>query len=160
VKTGLLVAAMALAVQGASAASFAGVVTRVSDGDTVWVQRLDRPGRPLKLRLRGIDAPEICQAGGEASRDALALRVLRREVNVDTAARDDYGRWLSTLAVDGDDVAASMVADGQAWNSRWRGAPGPYAREEARARAARRGVFADPAALEPRQFRKLHGPCD
>jgi hypothetical protein len=28
------------------------------------------------------------------------------------------------------------------------------------ARAARRGLFADPAPIEPRQFRRVHGPCD
>lgn len=38
-------------------------VTRVSDGDTIWVQPLSG-GRYRKLRLDGLDAPEICQLGG------------------------------------------------------------------------------------------------
>ena len=37
-----------------------GVVTHVSDGDTVWVQPL-QGGEAYKVRLLGIDAPEICQ---------------------------------------------------------------------------------------------------
>ena len=40
-------------------------VTRVFDGDTLWVQPLDG-GRYRKLRLDGLDAPEICQSGGGA----------------------------------------------------------------------------------------------
>jgi endonuclease YncB( thermonuclease family) len=38
-------------------------VTRVLDGDTVWVKPKGNLA-PRKLRLQGLDAPEICQAGG------------------------------------------------------------------------------------------------
>ncbi len=47
-----------------------GVVTHVSDGDTVWVQPL-HGGEAHKVRLLGIDAPEICQPWGPQSRAAL-----------------------------------------------------------------------------------------
>ena len=66
-------------------------VSRVFDGDTVWVKPL-AGGQYRKLRLEGIDAPEICQSGGEASRDALARRVLNQVVEVRVRAQDDYGR--------------------------------------------------------------------
>ncbi len=146
---------------GAAAAAqvFVGTVTRVADGDTLWLQPDDAARRPLKLRLRGIDAPELCQRWGVQSRDALAARVLQRRVSVELRTRDDYGRALGTLQVDGADVSAELVAAGHAWSQRWRGG-GPYLREEQKARAARRGLFADPAAIEPRQFRRSHGPCD
>ena len=40
-----------------------GVVVRVVDGDTLWVKTgASQP--PLKVRIQGIDAPEICQPGG------------------------------------------------------------------------------------------------
>lgn len=150
---------LAVAAGARDARAFAGVVTRVSDGDTLWVQPADAARAPLKLRLRGIDAPELCQAWGAQSRDALAARVLRRRVEVDVRARDGYGRALGTLRVAGTDVAAALVAQGHAWSTRWRGS-GPYLREEQAARSARRGLFADAAAVEPRRFRRLHGPCD
>ena len=87
------VAAASLAIAallGASAAAqaFDGVVTRVPDGDTLWVQPDDAARRPLKLRLRGIDAPELCQRWGVQARDALAARVLRRHVSVEVRTRD------------------------------------------------------------------------
>ena len=133
-------------------------VTRVSDGDTLWVQPLP-DGRFRKLRQDGIDAPEICQPGGVASRDALAARVLRQVVTVHERRRDDYGRALVKLQHAGDDVAAVMVRQGQAWSYRWRHSDGPYAREEALARTQRQGLFAAGEAEHPRDFRRRHGPC-
>jgi endonuclease YncB( thermonuclease family) len=150
----------ALLCAGAAAVqAFSGTVTRVADGDTLWVQPDDAARRPLKLRLRGIDAPELCQRWGVQAREALAARVSQRRVSVDVRTRDDYGRALGTLRVAGTDVAEELVAGGHAWSQRWRGR-GPYLQQEQMARAARRGLFADPAPIEPRQFRRVHGPCD
>ena len=133
-------------------------VSRVFDGDTVWVKPL--AGGPYrKLRLEGIDAPEICQNGGKASRDVLAQRVLNQVVEVRVRAQDDYGRGVARLKHQGDDVAAWLVESGHAWSYRWRRSLGPFADEEALARKSRRGVFKDAAAELPRDFRKRHGPC-
>jgi endonuclease YncB( thermonuclease family) len=133
-------------------------VTRVSDGDTVWVQPLSG-GRYRKLRLEGLDAPEICQDGGAASRDALARRVLRQIVTVTERQRDDYGRGLARLRHAGDDVGGWMVASGQAWSYRWRRSLGPYQSQETQARAQRIGLFSQADAELPRSFRQRHGPC-
>ena len=133
-------------------------VSRVFDGDTVWVKPLT--GGPYrKLRLEGIDAPVICQRGGEASRDALARRVLNQVVEVRVRAQDDYGRGVARIVHQGDDVAAWMVSAGHAWSYRWRRSLGPLADEEAAARLHKRGVFKEPEAELPRDFRKRHGPC-
>jgi endonuclease YncB( thermonuclease family) len=134
-------------------------VTRVSDGDTVWVQPLTG-GRYRKLRLDGLDAPEICQSGGLESRDALARRVLRQRVTVTERRRDDYGRGLARLQHAGDDVGAWMVASGQAWSYRWRRSLGPYQVQEALARTHRMGLFSQANAELPRSFRQRHGPCE
>ena len=133
-------------------------VTRVFDGDTLWVQPLPN-GRNRKLRLDGVDAPEICQPGGEASRDALAARVLRQVVTVRERSRDDYGRALARLQHAGDDVGALLVLQGHAWSYRWRRSQGPYAQQEQQARALNKGLFGDADAEVPRDFRKRHGPC-
>jgi len=140
--------------------SMEGTITRVSDGDTVWLQPDDRSRAPIKLRLQGIDAPERCQAWGEQSRTALAARVLQRRVAVSTRSHDDYGRALGTVALDGEDINAWMVAQGHAWSARWHRSVGIYGVHERSARASNRGLFAQPDAIEPRQFRKLHGPCE
>lgn len=137
---------------------YAARVTRVFDGDTLWVKPL-QGGRYRKLRLDGIDAPEICQSGGLASRDALAARVLNQVVEVSVRQHDDYGRGIARLWHQGDDVAAWMVSHGQAWSHRWRRSLGPFKDEEAQARRARKGLFAEAAAELPREFRQRHGPC-
>ena len=134
-------------------------VTRVFDGDTVWVQPLTG-GRYRKLRLDGLDAPEICQSGGISSRDTLTRRVLRQSVTVTERQRDDYGRGLATLEHAGEDVGGWMVIQGQAWSYRWRRSLGPYQAQEALARAHRRGLFAQADAEIPRTFRQRHGPCE
>ncbi len=145
---------------GKSAAEtvYAARVSRVFDGDTVWVRPLEG-GRYRKLRLDGIDAPEICQAGGTASRDALARRVLNQVVTVRVRSHDNYGRGLARLTHQGDDVATWMVVQGQAWSYRWRRSLGPFKDEEARARRVRKGLFAEVAPELPRAFRQRHGPC-
>ena len=130
---------------------------RVIDGDTVWVRSAGH--RPVKVRLIGIDAPERCQAWGLQARDALASRILRRQVDVRTRAKDDYGRTLGTLRLQGEDIEAWMVSQGYAWSYRSRGGAGRYREQERQARSAGRGLFADARAVEPRVFRKVHGSC-
>lgn len=101
-----------------------------------------------------MDAPEICQAGGVAARAALAQRVSGRMVTVSPRRRDSYGRTVASLHLGGEDIAGWMVGRGQAWSG-----GGPYQALQVQAQAARRGLFADPAAVPPRVFRQRHGPC-
>ncbi len=144
-----------------------GVVTRVVDGDTVWVKVAERSkgarsGEVLKVRIVGIDAPEICQPGGPQALDALRGHVLGQTVTLSSPSsrsHDDYGRVLATLDKQGEDVGRWMVRRGQAWSYSYRGHPGPYAVEQAQARSSGAGLFAQVAAENPRSFRKRHGSC-
>ena len=130
----------------------------VSDGDTVFV-RPASGGKPIKIRMDGLDAPEICQAYGQVSRQALQNRLQGQAVSVDGRRRDSYGRVLARIRWQQADVGEWMVRQGHAWSYRYRRDAGPYAAEEAQAKAAQRGLFADAGALPPRDFRKRHGPC-
>ncbi len=153
----LLVAALP-AQAASSPAPWTGVVSRVTDGDTVWV-RPDGGGRPRKVRITGIDAPEICQAHGAEARAALQRTLQRERVTVEPLAVDDYRRPLVRLSYQGRDMARWMVLQGHAWSYRYRQYPGPYAHEEAQARQARRGLFAQADAERPYDFRRRHGSC-
>jgi micrococcal nuclease len=142
-----------------TAQALSGVVTKVSDGDTVWVQP-DDADRPVKLRLQGIDAPESCQAWGEQATAALAAKVLNQRVDIVNARdHDDYGRLLGTLTFKGQDMGAWMVTQGHAWSYRYRRSLGPYIAQETQARVQGRGLFSQAGFDEPRWFRKSHGPC-
>jgi endonuclease YncB( thermonuclease family) len=135
-----------------------GVVTRVVDGDSVWVTPAG--GKPVAVRLAGIDAPELCQPWGPEARDALRDRVLGREVTLQPRGHDGYGRLLATLLLDGSAVNAQQVEDGNAWSQRYKWDLGPYVKEERVAQALGRGLFGQGGAVRPRDFRQRHGPCE
>jgi endonuclease YncB( thermonuclease family) len=141
------------------AQNFAARVVTVSDGDTVWVTPL-KSQRRQKLRLQGMDAPERCQPGGEASTRALRELLLNQTVEVEVSGKDDYQRGLARIRFQGKDVGAFMVSQGHAWSYRFKSDPGPYVREEDAARQAHRGVFAQARPERPRDFRRRHGPCE
>jgi endonuclease YncB( thermonuclease family) len=142
----------------ATAKTFQGIVTHVNDGDTLWIE-VDPKTKPIKVRLQGIDAPEICQAWGTQARDALKARLLRQSVSLNTRAKDDYDRALGRVAFRNEDVGEWLVKNGHAWSYHHRRNPGPYAREQTTAQGARLGLWAQAGAQEPRQFRKAHGSC-
>ncbi len=155
----LTFAALAFAAP-ALADTIEGTVVRVTDGDTVVLKPDTKGDKPIKLRLHGMDAPERCQPGGDESREALSARVLNKHVQATTHAIDDYKRSVATVQLNGEDIGAWMVLQGRAWTHGFKHAPAPYAKQELEARAAKRGLFADPTSQEPRQFRKQHGPCN
>lgn len=149
---------LVLQAQVVAAATYMAQVTAVPDGDTLWVQ--PEGGKSTrKLRLLGIDAPEICQPGGVASRDALRRLTGAKRVRVQVKYHDVYGRGLARIQLGERDVGAVMVHSGHAWSARFRRSLGPYAREEAQARQARDGVFSAASPELPRDFRKRHGSC-
>ena len=135
-------------------------VSYVVDGDSIWV-RPEGGGNRVRLRLDGVDAPEICQAYGPESRQALQALASNQRVRVTVWARDRYGRAIaSVVRLDGDiDLGERMVADGWAWTDGWSTHLGKYWRAEAQARWAGRGLFAEGWPELPADFRRRHGPC-
>ncbi len=140
------------------ASQWVGWVTKVVDGDTLHVQPA-KGGASQKLRIKGIDAPEVCQAWGLQSREALARLVWGQRVTVQLNDVDDHGRWLANVFVNGEDVGARLVAQGHAWSYQFRRDPGPYVFQQQQAAINRLGLFGQPQAMRPREFRQRHGPC-
>lgn len=117
----------------------------VVDGDTL------RMGAE-RIRLHGIDAPELDQrcgpvACGAAARDWLAERIGSAMVECEGRERDRYRRLVAVCLVDGDDLGRQMVAHG--WALAYRRYSTDYVAEEQAARASGVGLwsleFADPA---------------
>lgn len=135
-----------------------GVVTHVVDGDSVHVRPLEG-GDVRKIRMLGMDAPEICQAGGVAARKALNERLHQRVVTVSAQGQDVYGRDLAVIYLTREDVGQWMVQRGHAWSNRYRQDLGPYVQEEENAQFLGRGLFAEMPAEYPRDFRRRHGRC-
>lgn len=104
-----LILTLVLSAWTVQAWAFTAMVERVHDGDTVTVEA-------TRIRLYGIDAPELAQAGGKPSRDYLSSLVAGERVEVIPKDIDAYGRTVAVLRLpDGRDVNALMVAAGHAW---------------------------------------------
>lgn len=86
-----------------------GSVTSVHDGDTLSVAG-------QSIRLDSIDAPELDQAYGPASRDRLAALVLGQRVTVTYDHKDLYDRVLGTVfKPDCTQLNLGQVKAGAAW---------------------------------------------
>lgn len=89
-----------------------GRVTRVSDGDSLTLKTADGE---VKVRLFGLDAPELKQARGRESKKYLSRLVHGREVRVEVKNRDQYGRVVGRVFIGDQVVDRDMIAAGQAW---------------------------------------------
>ena len=88
-------------------------VVEVVDGDTI---RVEVPGEQESVRLIGINAPERGECLADEATDRLQDLVGGRDVElvVDRTDRDQYGRLLRHVEVDGTDVGAELVRSGLA----------------------------------------------
>ena len=140
-------------------ADWLGTVIYVVDGDTLYV-RPAGGGKPVSVRIDGIDAPEICQAGGVLAQQVLRQRVLGQQVQIQAKALDRYGRLVASVIKGGIDQGAELVETGQAWAFRFEVGRGPYAALQRRAELEGLGLFsAGPHPQTPAAFRKTHGSC-
>ncbi|GAB4040851.1 MAG: hypothetical protein Fur0014_11660 [Rubrivivax sp.] len=140
------------------AATLQGKVSKVFDGDSLLFQPAGG-GKPIEVRLKDIDAPEICQPGGTEARDHLQAFVADKPAVLDTGASDGYGRTLGVLKVEEMNVNQRMVAEGHAWSIRTKWNQGPFVAQEKMATALKRGLHANPGAVAPWEWRRSKGPC-
>ena len=94
---------------------FIAQVAYVVDGDTVQMETSD--GQELRIRLYGIDAPEMSQDyGADSSRHLTALIGEGQWVSLKTIDVDRYDRQVSLIYLpSGELVNREMIARGQAW---------------------------------------------
>lgn len=121
------------------------------DGDTIRIGE-------NRIRLKGIDAPELNQSCmrngtpilcGEKARDTLLGMILNRHVECRVSGRDRYQRLLARCFVDGEDIGARMVSDGLAV------AYGDYRILETKARLQGKGIWST-TFDRPQEWRRSH----
>ncbi|MBZ6076458.1 thermonuclease family protein [Microvirga puerhi] len=119
------------------------------DGDTIRIGN-------SKIRLKGIDAPELTQSCiregrpvlcGEKARDTLLSMILNQNVECRVSGRDRYQRALARCYVNGEDIGARMVEKGCAV------AYGDYRLLEAKARLQSLGLWGT-EFQRPQQWRR------
>lgn len=126
-------------------------VVRVADGDSLMLGA-------VRIRLQGIDAPELaqtCENGGitypcgRQAQAALMQLVGDRAVTCDSYGQDRYGRTLARCMAGATELNRAMVEAG------WAVAYGDYDAQEAEARKAGRGVWRGDF-LRPQEWRHAH----
>ena len=140
------------------------IVVAVLDGDTLRVR--DARGQVRTVRLAAIDAPELDQPGGVQAQSVLQAWALGRAVTLEERGDDRHGRKLAVVWRQQEEGPAlelnhALLEHGWAWHyrahadeqrlaQRWR-----YAAAERAARSAGRGLWADPDAMPPWEWRRL-----
>ena len=125
---------------------------QVTDGDTIRIGE-------ARIRIKGIDAPEMAQrcsrsgrsyACGETSRRALIDLVSGETIRCRAAGRDRYQRILARCTVKAKDIGARMVESG------WAVSYGrDYDPEETRARRRSVGLW-EGEFERPQDWRREH----
>jgi endonuclease YncB( thermonuclease family) len=127
-------------------------VVGVHDGDTIT--GLDGSKTQFKIRLDAIDAPELGQPFGQASKKALSEKVFGKDVVVIAKTTDRYGRTVGHILIDGRDVNLEMLEEGMAWHYKKYDKNKRLGEAEESARAAKKGLWQDRDPVPPWDWRK------
>lgn len=87
-----------------------GRVSRVIDGDTFIME-----GPEARIRVWGLDAPELSDPRGDAATQALRVLIADRPVRCVQRDQDNYGRIVAQCDIhDGRDMTRAMIESGTA----------------------------------------------
>jgi len=124
----------------------------VHDGDTVTVRWTD--GTTRRIRLEGVDAPELAQAHGRVAHRFLNQLLEGRSVFVIAKETDVHGRLVARVSTATTDSSVALIEAGHAWHFTRFSSDAELAAAERAARAARRGLWSDPEPTPPWAFRE------
>ena len=153
-------AALAALSFSASAETFDADVVRVIDGDTVVV--LSDTNAEIKVRLAGIDCPEKRgnQPFWRSAKSELSNLLGNSRVLVNHSKTDRWGRVIGVVQLGSLDTGAEMIRLGLCWHfkryEREQSASDRriYSGYEKAARAGNIGLWEDPRAISPWNWRK------
>ncbi len=153
----LILVLLVFTFSAASAGTLTGRTIRVTDGDRIVIRSDGNVQH--KIRLQGIDAPEPGQAFGAKAKQRLSEWVSGRFVVVETDRHHRSGRVVGKVLVGGKDICLEQIKAGLAWhfkqhqNEQTAADQQRYAEAENEARAAKRGLWQDPDAIPPWEYR-------
>ena len=154
----LFVSLLLLISSAICAATLQGKVVGVADGDTITV--LDATNTKHKIRLQGIDAPEKAQAFGQKSKQSLHELVHSKQVTIEFQKKDQYGRTLGKVLLNGNDICLEQIKLGMAWHYKQYESTQPkedraqYRQTEQDAKASKVGLWNDKNPIPPWEFRR------
>jgi micrococcal nuclease len=99
--------------------------------------------------------PERGQPFGKKAKQFTAAMVFRKQVKIEPVDRDRYGRTVAWVYVDGRNLCEELVRAGLAWHYKKYSSDRNLADLEIRARKGRVGLWSDPRAIAPWDYRRL-----
>lgn len=130
-----------------------GRVVAIADGDTFTL--LKEGNMQVKIRLHGIDAPEKAQDFGKRAKQELSGLIFGKHVRVVDMGRDRYGRTIGMVFVDELNINEEMLKRGMAWHYLKYDKAERWDELERAARAARVGLWSQPGAMAPWEWRSM-----
>lgn len=130
-----------------------GKVVSVADGDTFTLLNTEKSQE--KVRLHGIDCPERAQAYGTAAKQKLSDLVFGRLVRLERKTKDRYGRTIAIVYnSEGVNINEALLKAGFAWHYKQHDKNAAWAALEQEAKRQKLGLWADPGATAPWEWRK------
>jgi len=131
--------------------SYFGTVIGVADGDTIIV--LIDPDKQIKVRLEGIDCPELSQAFAEDAKLATVALCFKKRVRVDKTGIDKYGRTLAFVYVNDICINKELLKEGMAWHYKEFNNDPELAKLEEDAKAKKIGLWEQTSPIPPWDYR-------
>jgi micrococcal nuclease len=129
-----------------------GRVLSIHDGDSLRLAMND--GSLVEVRLNGIDAPELAQPFGIASRDFLREMAEDKPVRLESHGKDRYERTLGVVHLDGgESLNQAQLRAGLAWHFKRYSSDTTLADLESDARARGAGLWSEKDPVPPWDFR-------
>jgi endonuclease YncB( thermonuclease family) len=129
---------------------YRGKCVGVHDGDTITVL-VD--GKQFKIRLEGIDAPELGQDFSQKSKQFLSGLVFGQEVTIKEDSIDRHGRTVGRVFVGYRDVSCEIISAGLAWHFKKYSSDINLARLEESARMSSTAIWSMPNPIAPWDYR-------
>ncbi len=131
--------------------SFKAKVIGVYSGDTIVVSTSN--DKQIKVRLEGIDCPELDQEYGDSAKMATVALCFKKDVRIEKVGLDTYGRTLAYVYVGDICLNKELLRLGMAWQYKEYNTDPELAKLEDDARANKTGLWRQIHPQSPWDFR-------
>ncbi len=128
-----------------------GYVIKVSDGDSFLMKS---SGKKIRVRMYGVDAPELKQRYGKEAKKHLEDLILGKKVDLKVLYEDKYKRKIAKVYYKGKEINLEMLRSGNVWFYEYHAKKEKeYRKAYERAKKERLGLWKDKNPENPRDFR-------
>ncbi|WVZ54884.1 hypothetical protein U9M48_005624 [Paspalum notatum var. saurae] len=110
--------------------------------------------KKYRIRMRGVDAPELKMDNGKESKNALVKLIGGKRVTIYVYGQDQFGRYVGDIYCDNVFIQEEMLKSGHVWHFKNYDKRPEFAQWEREARAAHRGLFASKNPEKPWDWRR------